>query len=266
MRPNKTKAKLMSNQIVIGAAMSIPSPELVELSAAVGFDFVSIDIEHEPMSKAAVVQMIRAAEAFDITPIVRVAKDPDLILQYMDAGAQGIHVPLCSSPADLRSLVEWTRFYPQGKRTFYATGRSANYAMGIDDRAWSQEANEQLLVIAMIEEAEALPHLDEMLSIPHVDVIHIGPKDLWQSMGMPDARVVDETVARITEAAVSAGKQVSLQFRLTPDLIRKVGEYVLRGGRMVTVSPFDFIREGAPALAKELREMAASPPGQQGTY
>ena len=258
MRVNKTKSKLVGNQIAVGAVISIPSPDLVELSATVGFDFVTIDSEHEPFDEQQIVHMIRAAEAYDITPIIRLPKDSNRILHFLDAGAQGIHVPRCNSAGDMRALMESTRFYPQGKRTFYALGRSANYAVGVDDEEWSQSANRELLVVAMVEEVEALNNLEEILAVPYVDVIHIGPKDLWQSMGMPEATAVDEKVAYITRAAVASGKQVSIQLRITDDTTERIAGHLRRGARMFTVSPFDFIRRSGTAFTKQVREMAGS--------
>src|SRR5687767_6415655 len=103
MRTNKTKAKLAANQSAIGAGIAFPSPDLVELCGVVGFDFVTFDTEHEPMGSEQVVHCIRAAEAYDMTPIVRVSRNPDLILKFMNAGAQGIHVPRCNTAADLEA-------------------------------------------------------------------------------------------------------------------------------------------------------------------
>src|SRR5688572_18923000 len=123
MRKNKTKAKLAANECAIGVSVAFPSPDLVELCAVVGFDFVTFDTEHEPMDGEQVVHCIRAAEAYDMTPIVRLPRNPDLILRYMNAGAQGIHVPRCNTAADLQALVKWTRFHPLGERTFYNRGR-----------------------------------------------------------------------------------------------------------------------------------------------
>jgi 2-keto-3-deoxy-L-rhamnonate aldolase RhmA len=246
----------MTNQVVVGASISVASPNLVELVAAVGFDFVTVDAEHEPLDDQEIVHMIRAAEAYNITPIVRLPKDPDRILCFLDAGAQGIHVPRCNSAAEVRALVEWTRFHPEGKRTFYALGRSANYAIDIDDREWSQSANRELLLIAMIEDLKALNNLQEILAVPHCDVIHIGPKDLWQSMGMPQAKVVDDIVADISTAAVAAGKHVSIQLRLGPDVRERIEGHLRLGARMITVSPFDFIRNGGLAFSRQVREMA----------
>lgn len=253
MRTNKTKAKLRAGELCVGAVIKDPSPELVELSAAVGFDFVTFDAEHEPFDDRDLVHLIRAAEAFDVTPIVRLAKDPDRILRCLDMGAQGIHVPRCNTGGDVQDLVDACRFYPQGKRTFYALGRSANYAMGVDDAAWSRRANEELLLVAMVEEVAGMSNLDDILAVEQLDVIHIGPKDLWQSMGMPAQDIVDAAVAQITRQAVAAGRHVSIQTRVFPDTVEKIAGHVERGARMITVSPLDFIRNGATAFLHHVR-------------
>ena len=253
IRTNRTKAKLRAGELCIGAVIPLPSPDLVELAAAVGFDFVTIDVEHEAIDDGDVVNMIRAAEAFDVTPIVRTARDADRILRYLNVGAQGIHVPRCNNADEAREIVEACRFHPEGKRTFWALGRAANWAMIPSDEAWSRQANRELLVVAMVEDVEGLQHLDAILAEPGLDAIHIGPKDLWQSMGMPAQSAVDAAVAEITARAFAAGKVVSLQFRVTPELPDRLDAHIARGARMLTVSPLDFIRNAAPEFLARVR-------------
>jgi 2-keto-3-deoxy-L-rhamnonate aldolase RhmA len=257
MRTNKTKAKLAANQCAIGAGIAFPSPDLVELCGVVGFDFVTFDTEHEPMGSEQVVHCIRAAEAYDMTPIVRVSRNPDLILKFMNAGAQGIHVPRCNTAADLEALVKWTRFHPLGERTFYNRGRSGDFSVGVTDTAeWARAANRELLVIGMVEEVKALEHLDEMLAVPGVDAIHLGHMDLWQSMGMPpDMKGVFETIDKIATRGVAAGKYMSHTIRLTDDAVDRMGDYMRIGSRMFTISPLDFLRQGGVKLTKAVREM-----------
>ena len=257
MRKNRTKAKIAANECAIGVSVAFPSPDLVELCAVVGFDFVSFDTEHEPMDPEQVVHCIRAAEAYDVTPIVRLPRDPDNILRFMNAGAQGIHVPRCSTAADLEELVKWTRFHPLGERTFYNRGRSGDFSVGYTDTAaWARQANEELLVIAMIEEVKALDRLDEIFAVKGVDAIHIGHMDLWQSMGMPaDFKGVFETIGEIAKRGVAAGKYMSHTIRLTDDAVDRMGEYMRIGSRMFTVSPMDFLRQGGVKLTKAFRDM-----------
>ena len=257
MRKNRTKAKLAANESAIGVSVAFPSPDLVELCAVVGFDFVTFDTEHEPMDIEQIVHCIRAAEAYDVTPIVRLARDPDTILKYMNAGAQGIHVPRCSRAADLEELVKWTRFHPLGERTFYNRGRSGDFSVGYTDTAaWARQANEELLVIGMIEEVKALENLDAMFAVKGVDVIHMGHMDLWQSMGMPaDMKGVFETIAMIAKRGVAGGKHMSHTIRLTDDAVDRMGEYMRIGSRMFTISPMDFLRQGGVKLTNAFREV-----------
>ena len=257
MRTNKTKAKIAAGECVIGVSVAFPSPDLVELCAAVGFDFVSFDTEHEPMNNEQIVHCIRAAESFDITPIVRLPRNPDWVLQFLNAGAQGIHVPRCTTAADMKEVVQWTRFHPLGSRTFYNRGRSGNYTVGLPDTAeWARAANRELLVVCMIEEVKALENLDEMLAVPGVDVIHVGHMDLWQSMGMPaDMKGVFETIAEIAKRVVAAGKYMSHTIRLTDDAVDRMGDYMRIGSQLFTISPMDFLRQGGVKLTKAVRDM-----------
>jgi 2-keto-3-deoxy-L-rhamnonate aldolase RhmA len=256
MRTNKTKAKLRAGEPCFGAVIRDPSPELVELLGAVGFDFVTLDVEHEPMDGREITNMIRAAEAFDVTPIIRLPLEPDRILVCLDVGAQAIHVPRCNSAEDAQALVDACRFHPQGKRTFYARGRSANYSLGVDIGEWSQAANRELLVIAMVEELEGMKNLDDILAVEHLDAIHIGPQDLWQSMGMPSNDVVDAAVEEILERTVATGRHVSLSLGLKAETPAEIAGYIERGVRMITLSPRDFITQGATKLLNQVRSSA----------
>jgi 2-keto-3-deoxy-L-rhamnonate aldolase RhmA len=235
VRINKTKRRLAEGRRAIGAVLASAAPELVEIAAVAGCHFVTFDAEHEPLDDRQLAELIRAADAFDITPIVRVPRDPDRLLRLLDAGAQGVHVPRCSSADDMRALAEATRFHPDGKRTFYRLGRGGNYKRGFDDDEWARRANEELLVIAMIEEAEALPRLGEMLAVPGFDAVHIGPKDLWQSMGMPPDAEVQAAVGQIARAVAGAGKHVSLQLQSYDDIPAQLARHQALAATMISI-------------------------------
>ncbi|WP_325600820.1 HpcH/HpaI aldolase family protein [Rhodopila sp.] len=242
----------------MGAVISSATPELVEIAAVTGFDFVTFDAEHETLDDAALTHCIRAAEAFGITPIMRIAKDPDRALRLMDQGAQGVHVPRCTTPDDMRDLVSWTRFHPGGQRTFYRLGRGGNYNQGLDDAEWSRRTDEATLVIAMIEEAAALDHLDPMLAVSGIDAIHIGPKDLWQSLGMPPADVVDAAIGRIAEAVLRAGKHLSLQLRAGEAMERQLARCEALGARMVSVPLLGLLAQRCQGFVADVRRRSRS--------
>lgn len=244
---------LAAGKVAVGAVIGSPAPELVEVAAVAGFDFVTFDAEHEPLDDGQLVHLIRAAEAFDVTPIVRVPKDPDRVLRLLDAGAQGIHVPRCSTVAHMRELVDCTRFYPEGQRTFYRLGRGGNFSSGMADDEWSRQANAELLVVAMIEEAAALDQLAPMLAVPGIDAIHVGPKDLWQSMGMPPKAEVDKAVERIAAAVLAAGKQLSMQHAAVEDLAPQIVRHQLLGVSMRSIPLLGLLLKEGAALEKRMR-------------
>ena len=236
VRKNKTKAKAAAGQMALGALLPYHSPETVEILGAMGIDFVTFDLEHEAFSELAVVQSIRAAEAFDITPIVRLPNDPYLMLHLLDAGAQGVHVPRVNTRRDAQAVVDACRFYPQGERTFYSVGRSGNYGLGMTEEEFAEASNRENLIILQVEEEEGVRNLGEILSVPHIDSIQMGPKDLWQSMGMPDRAVVSQIVNESLSTIAEAGHWGAMVAWLASDISEQVAHYKELGVRLVTMS------------------------------
>ena len=244
MRANLAKAKAQSGQMALGALLTYHSPETVEMLGAVGFDFVTFDLDHEAYNELALVHSIRAAEAFNLTPIVRVPKDPDLILRVLDAGAQGVHVPRVNTRQDAVDVVDAARFYPQGKRTFYAVGRSGNYGLGMTEEEYAETSNKETLIILQVEEQEGVDNIGDILSVPHVDAVQLGPKDLWQSMGMPDRATVWQVVDRVLAEAAESGRWGSMVAWLDRDVGEQIARYRSLGVRLVTVSPRELLFHG----------------------
>jgi 4-hydroxy-2-oxoheptanedioate aldolase len=210
MQTNRMKAKFAAGEPAFGLSVMIPSPQIVESAAGMGFDWVLIDCEHGTVGLESMELMVMAAEASGVTPIVRprtnAAED---ILQAMDRGAQGVQVPHVNTGAQSRSVVEAVKFHPQGRRILAAGTRASGYGFRGSVGNFVAQANLQSLVCIQIEDEEALPNLDDILRVEGVDVFFIGPSDLSQSMGFPgDPKA--PPVARAIEAAlrkiVAAGK------------------------------------------------------------
>ncbi len=244
VRANRTKAKAQAGQMALGALLTYHSPETVEMLGAMGFDFITFDLEHEAYNELALVHSIRAAEAFDLTSIVRVPNDPDLILRLLDAGAQGVHVPRVNTREDAQAVVEASRFYPQGKRTFYAVGRSGNYGLGMTEEEYAEASNRETIVVLQVEEEEGVRNIQDIISVPYVDAIQVGPKDLWQSMGMPDRAVVWQVVDRVLAQAAGAGLWGSMVAWMDSDIGDQLSRYKGLGVRLVTVSPRELLVHG----------------------
>ncbi len=201
MRNNSAKRKLAAGKPVSVVAPTYSAPGLVELLGRQGYDVIFIDCEHGPPSWDAVEDMVRAAELCDATPIVRVqSHDPSIITRALDRGAGGVQVPHVNTRAQAEAVVRHAKFAPLGHRGF-AGGRSA---FGEVMHDYTRRANEETMVVVMLEEVEALKNLDDILETKHVDVFFVAPGDLAQSMGHPGQMdhpavqaAIDDAVKRI---------------------------------------------------------------------
>ena len=180
------KEKLRAGEPVFGVSVMIPSPQIVEMVAAAGFDWVLIDCEHGTITLESVELMAMAAEASGITAIARpVSRSPEHILQVMDRGVMGVQVPHVKNAADARAAVAAVKFHPLGERSIAAGTRAAAYDAHGTLADYVKAANEATLIAVQIEDREAVENLDEILRVDDIDVFFIGPSDLSQSMGHP---------------------------------------------------------------------------------
>lgn len=185
MKKNNLKEVLKEGKNVFGPFMKFADPAAVEIMGFAGFDFVIIDAEHGPISMQSAQNMIRAAETANITPVIRVANnDEALILRALDIGAQGIEIPQINSKSQAIKAVRSVKYAPQGERGVCRYVRAANYS-SMDKFEYFKSANNETMIIAHIEGVEGINNLDEILSVPGIDVIFIGPYDLSQSLGIP---------------------------------------------------------------------------------
>lgn len=185
MKKNHLKEALQDGKVVFGPFLKFTDPAVVEIMGFAGFDFVIIDAEHGPISMESAQNMIRAAESVKITPIIRVGNnDEALILRALDIGAQGIEIPQINSKPDAVRAVKSVKYSPQGERGVCRYVRAANYS-SMDKFKYFESANNETMIIAHIEGVEGISNLDEILSVPGIDVIFIGPYDLSQSLGIP---------------------------------------------------------------------------------
>ena len=212
LKKNYLKKALQDGKNVFGPFLKLTDPAAVEIIGFAGFDFIIIDAEHGPISIQNAQNMIRAAETANITPIIRVANnDEALILRGLDIGAQGIEIPQINSKSQAIKAVKSVKYSPQGERGVCRYVRAANYS-SMDKFEYFKSANNETMIIAHIEGVEGINNLDEILSVPGIDVIFIGPYDLSQSLGIPGevsnplvTEKMKEVVLKCKENKVSVG-------------------------------------------------------------
>lgn len=174
MITNKLKEKWAAGQGTINGWLSINSAFVAEIMAEQGYDSVTIDMQHGAVGYEGALGMLQAMRASGVVPLVRVPwNEPGIIMKALDAGAYGIICPMVNSAADAARLVSYMRYPPFGQRSFGPT--RATFAAG---GGYAAQANSEILCLAMIETAEAMDNLSEIVATPGLDGVYIGPADL----------------------------------------------------------------------------------------
>ena len=213
IRENRAKLKLKAGQPAYGVISTSDDPQLAELFGLAGFDYYMLDAEHGLMDAAQVVNVIRACELVNMTPMVRVgSKDPKLVLQYLDAGMMGVMMPGLETPDEIKMLIDAVKYPPVGKRGMGLTRASGYIAVGDEAVDYIHFSNEQIMVIPQFEDAALIDCFEEMIAQPGVDAVVIGPRDLSLNMGFPDGanhpevqEMIDRVIAICKKMRVAAG-------------------------------------------------------------
>jgi 4-hydroxy-2-oxoheptanedioate aldolase len=171
----------------------------VELMGLVGFDFVIIDAEHNPLSVESCLHMVSGADSVGVTPIIRIeVNSRQHILRFLDIGAQGVQLPMINTKSDAESVVQAVKYPPQGLRGI-AGIRSADYGLKTTFKEYIEIANRETMVVTQIENRESIKNIDEMLQVDGIDVFFVGPMDLSVSLGYPGETNHPEVQAVISE-------------------------------------------------------------------
>ncbi|MBD3648224.1 MAG: 2,4-dihydroxyhept-2-ene-1,7-dioic acid aldolase [Pseudomonadales bacterium] len=232
MRANHVLRAWRDDKQTIGAWLSIDSSYAAESMAHAGFDWVCLDMQHGMLDYADVKIMLPAISTTSTIPFVRVPwNEPYEIMKVLDAGAYGVVIPLVNNREEAERAVSACRYPPDGIRSFGPI-RGAMYG----GRGYVEEANNEIACVVMIETAEALENLDDILSTPGVDGAYIGPADLAYAIGIPptgdnnDPKHV-ETVNRIFDAC----KKHNIAAGIHTGSLAFTKRYLEQGFNMVTL-------------------------------
>ena len=184
-RENLIHKKRAAKDYALGVNVQTASPENIEMAGAAGYDFVLIDCEHGTIYLDKLVELLRAADASGITPIVRVPDhSPSFIMRALDAGAMGVAIPNVNTRAQAEAVVSAAKFKSGG---FGARGACpstrANWHLATDWPEFTRWSNEETMVWLLIESLEGIDNIDAILEVPGISAIVPGPFDLSQAMG-----------------------------------------------------------------------------------
>lgn len=236
------RKRLVDHEPMLGTFLKMPTTQPAEILALLGFDFVVIDEEHAPLNPETTDLILLACRMQGLGSIVRV-RAPGDILRVLDCGADGVLVPHVASAEMAREIVALCR-YRNGKRGFSPTTRAGSFG-GTATATHLAAEDQRVAIIAMIEDAEAIGHIDDIVSVEGLDAVFIGRGDLAVSLG-PDAGPQDvaDATAKIMTAARDAGVAVSI----LPADPEEAAQLARAGASaFITGSDQGFVRAGAMA-------------------
>lgn len=251
---NSLRATLRAGRPAFGSWIQFGHPAIAEVMAQAGFDWIGIDLEHSVIGLETAFTLIQAIELSGCTPLVRLsANDPVQAKRVMDAGAHGVIVPTVNSVADAHEAVAAVRYPPSGTR---GVGLGRAHAYGTRFHEYVRELEEGAVVAVMIEHRLGVEHVEEILAVPGVDAVFIGPYDLSASYDVPgqfEHPLVRDGIARILKAAHVCGVAPGIHVVHPPveqveARLAQGFRFIAYGGDMLFLVPT--LRDAAAALRR----------------
>ena len=244
IRSNAAKEKLASGQIATGIMGNMTS-EIIDFVGPLGFDAAWIECEHGSPSWENICDMTRSCDLWGLSSLTRVnSNDSGLITRTLDRGSMGIVVPHINNRESAEAAMGASKFAPLGYRGMFP-GRQS---YGVGD--YFHKANDQTMVVVLLEEIEALRNLDEILKVDFIDVFFIAPSDLSQTMGHignPGHPEVQEAINMSLDKIVSSG-------RVAGTLVNddNVERYIDRGVKFVMTSWNAWVEKGSRSFLDKI--------------
>ena len=254
MMNSRIRNLLEADKPAFGIQLRFGSPAIAELAGLAGFDWLLIDTEHAPQTPVTVQAQIQAAGCTPATPIVRITRtDPDLIKLYLDMGAMGIVVPFVNTPEEAKLGADACRYPPHGTRG-WGPHRAAGY--GLFEEDYTARIDDVVVYLPIIESAEAVDRIDDIMDVEGVDGCIVGPVDLCISLGVPfqfDHPKYLEALRRVRVAGQRTGKPVGHPLLGSMDDKENVRRQVEEGVRLLLVGGDEpVLKEGFRRAVDEL--------------
>jgi 4-hydroxy-2-oxoheptanedioate aldolase len=235
MPRNVVRERLRAGQPTIGCFLGLGSPSVAELLACRGFDWLVIETEHNGLDAAQVEEMLRAISSGSAIPLVRVPSSDHVFIQRaLDLGAMGVVVPMVRTAEEAAAVVRATRYPPEGTRSFGPL-RASRYTL--DNADYLASANENTLVVLILETKEAVQDLDQIAAVPGVDVLHLGPFDLCLALGLDPIQQPHPQVDEVLERALELGQRQGIAVGSGAATADEVKVLRRRGVTMIAFGP-----------------------------
>ena len=243
--------RLHNNELLTGTMLTLPSPEIAELVAKCGFDWLFMDGEHSTLSTLDWQRMIQAVGG-RCANLIRVPVNSEReIKKALDIGADGIIAPKVNTAEEARQIVSWCKYPPEGER---GVGLARAHGYGLDFADYIENANSDIAVVIQAEHIDAVNNIDSITDVNGIDCIFIGPYDLSASMGkMGDVDDPDVIAAIDTVAEVCKKKHIPLGYFGTS--VDAVQPYIDKGYGLICAGvDAGFVASGATGVVESLRD------------
>jgi 4-hydroxy-2-oxoheptanedioate aldolase len=210
MKPSIVLERIRHSQTAFGTALQLIDGAIFEMTALMGFDAIWLDLEHHSPSDQQAQELIRAARAGGPTDVVvRPGKGEFArMARLLESGARGVMYPRCESAAEAAEVVRWGKFAPIGERGFDGAGADGEY-LSHPMTKYLEHANASTFIIAQVEDERALASSDEIIRVPGIDMLMLGPADLTVLTGNPGQfrhPTILEAQQRVASSARAVGK------------------------------------------------------------
>jgi 2-dehydro-3-deoxyglucarate aldolase len=245
MNRKKMKMLIKNNQLSIGSWVTIGHPAIPEILSNAGFDWLVIDLEHTTIDLSMVQILITVIQSKDMLALVRVSQNEEVIIKrVLDAGADGIVVPMVNSASDAKRAVNYAKYPPLGTRGV-GLARAQNY--GYEFEAYRNQIND-IIIIAQIEHVNAINDLQSIVKVDGIDGTIIGPYDLSGSVGIP-GKFDDQSVKVLLEKykSISIEMKKSMGFHIVDSNPESVELKIEEGYRFIAYGT-DFLFMGDMAI------------------
>ena len=243
---NHVRSNLLSGKPAIGPFIGLQSPNVAELMGNAGFDFVVVESEHNGIESAEIEHMLMAIGNTNALPIVRIPSSQQVYIQKaLDIGALGIVVPAVKTAEEAAEIVSATRFPPDGKRS-WGPLRASKYTF--DNQDYLKNANNNILVVLIIETVEAVRNLEEIAAVPGIDVLFLGPWDMCLSLGLDPLLLPHEEIDQILEKMIEASARFDVVAGAGASAPNDVSKRLNQGVKFLSYGP-DYALLSAAAIS-----------------
>jgi 4-hydroxy-2-oxoheptanedioate aldolase len=256
LTPTGLRERLNNGEVLTGIFCKTTAPEFIEVIGHAGFDFCILDQEHGPATLETIQNLVRAAEASGVVPIVRTRdRSPESIAQPLDLGVAGVQVPQITSRAEAEAVVDASKFAPQGHRGVCRFVRAARFS-ALDRSAYFAAANEALVILQL--EGKHLSEYEKVADIPGVDILFIGPYDLSQALGVP-GQIEHPKVLEEMRKIIAVAKRKNKTVGVFADSLAQTRRWIQAGVQYIAYSVdvglfFNVCRETVAAIHDQTRK------------